>query len=175
MGWISLHPHPVRFPWPCTSLSVDRWDTSWKIENSHLHVIHTVSHSFLLLLEAVTSLLLFQSLQSPHKPLLVDITNIVIGPDLIILWSLQGWEKFTDAVIRWINTNLHGVVFLLWGSYAQKKGSFIDKVQFHRFSQIKIFSSVHITYGMIWSGEIFVVTPIYIGLKFSSFSSLSGK
>ncbi|XP_020626946.1 uncharacterized protein LOC110064258 [Orbicella faveolata] len=39
----------------------------------------------------------------------------------------KGWEKFTDAVIRWINTNLSGVVFLLWGSYAQKKGSFIDK------------------------------------------------
>lgn len=39
----------------------------------------------------------------------------------------KGWEKFTDAVIKWINTNLSGVVFLLWGSYAQKKGSFIDK------------------------------------------------
>ena len=35
--------------------------------------------------------------------------------------------------------------------------------------------SRNITYGMIWLGEIFVVTPIYIGLKFSSFSSLSGK
>lgn len=41
----------------------------------------------------------------------------------------QGWEQFTDAVIRWINSNLTGVVFLLWGAYAQKKGSFIDKVQ----------------------------------------------
>lgn len=39
----------------------------------------------------------------------------------------KGWEKFTDAVIRWINSNLSSVVFLLWGSYAQKKGSFIDK------------------------------------------------
>jgi len=39
----------------------------------------------------------------------------------------KGWEKFTDAVIRWINSNLSGVVFLLWGSYAQKKGSSIDK------------------------------------------------
>lgn len=43
----------------------------------------------------------------------------------------KGWEKFTDAVIRWINTNLSGVVFLLWGSYAQKKGSFIDKKKHH--------------------------------------------
>ncbi|XP_068710171.1 uracil-DNA glycosylase-like isoform X1 [Montipora foliosa] len=39
----------------------------------------------------------------------------------------KGWEQFTDAVIRWINSNLTGVVFLLWGAYAQKKGSFIDK------------------------------------------------
>ncbi|XP_067129348.1 uracil-DNA glycosylase 2-like isoform X1 [Centruroides vittatus] len=39
----------------------------------------------------------------------------------------QGWEKLTDAVIKWLNENLKNVVFLLWGSYAQKKGSFIDK------------------------------------------------
>jgi len=40
----------------------------------------------------------------------------------------QGWEAFTDSVIAWLNRNLHGVVFLLWGSYAQKKGAVIDKV-----------------------------------------------
>jgi uracil-DNA glycosylase len=39
----------------------------------------------------------------------------------------QGWENFTDAVIKWLNANSKGIVFLLWGSYAQKKGSFIDK------------------------------------------------
>ncbi|CAG2173837.1 unnamed protein product [Oppiella nova] len=41
--------------------------------------------------------------------------------------SNRGWEQLTDAVIKWLNTNLSSVVFLLWGSYAQKKGSFIDK------------------------------------------------
>lgn len=40
----------------------------------------------------------------------------------------RGWEKFTDAVISHLNKNLHGIVFILWGSYAQKKGSQIDKV-----------------------------------------------
>ena len=40
----------------------------------------------------------------------------------------KGWEKFTDAVINWINTNLDGVVFLLWGAYAQKKGAYVNKV-----------------------------------------------
>lgn len=39
----------------------------------------------------------------------------------------KGWETFTDAVIHKVNDELENVVFLLWGSYAQKKGSFIDK------------------------------------------------
>jgi len=39
----------------------------------------------------------------------------------------KGWEEFTDAVIRAINDNNEHVVFMLWGSYAQKKGSFIDR------------------------------------------------
>ena len=40
----------------------------------------------------------------------------------------KGWEKFTDAVIRWLNRNNNGLIFLLWGSHAQKKGLAIDKV-----------------------------------------------
>lgn len=40
----------------------------------------------------------------------------------------KGWEKFTDAVISWLNKNKKGLVFMLWGSYAQKKGAHIDKV-----------------------------------------------
>lgn len=38
----------------------------------------------------------------------------------------QGWEKFTDAVIRQVNALPHPVVFMLWGSYAQKKAAFVD-------------------------------------------------
>jgi uracil-DNA glycosylase len=38
----------------------------------------------------------------------------------------KGWETFTDSVIRLINEEKESVVFLLWGSYAQKKGSMID-------------------------------------------------
>jgi len=38
----------------------------------------------------------------------------------------QGWEKFTDAVIRQVNDLPHPVVFILWGSYAQKKAAFVD-------------------------------------------------
>ena len=39
----------------------------------------------------------------------------------------QGWETFTDAVIQKISDELEGVVFLLWGGYAKRKGSKIDK------------------------------------------------
>jgi uracil-DNA glycosylase len=38
----------------------------------------------------------------------------------------QGWENVTDAVIRTISQDREGVVFLLWGAYAQKKEELID-------------------------------------------------
>ena len=39
----------------------------------------------------------------------------------------KGWEIFTDAVIDIVNRKKTGVVFLLWGAYAQKKGHMIDR------------------------------------------------
>lgn len=39
----------------------------------------------------------------------------------------KGWERFTDRLINLINQQRNGVVFLLWGAYAQKKGSAIDQ------------------------------------------------
>lgn len=38
----------------------------------------------------------------------------------------KGWEPFTDAVLRAVNAKAQRVVFLLWGSYAQKKAEGID-------------------------------------------------
>ncbi|KAK2166737.1 hypothetical protein LSH36_36g08032 [Paralvinella palmiformis] len=49
----------------------------------------------------------------------------------------QGWEMLTDAVISWLNKNREGLVFMLWGSYAQKKGACINKTKHH------ILKSVH--------------------------------
>lgn len=43
----------------------------------------------------------------------------------------RGWEIFTDAVVLWLSRNLKGLVFLLWGSYAQKKGRVIDRKRHH--------------------------------------------
>ena len=38
----------------------------------------------------------------------------------------KGWEIFTDAAILQLNDNREGIVFMLWGAYAQKKAEFID-------------------------------------------------
>lgn len=39
----------------------------------------------------------------------------------------QGWETFTDAVIRKLAEERDHLVFILWGGYAQRKGAFIDR------------------------------------------------
>ena len=39
----------------------------------------------------------------------------------------RGWETFTDAVIQTLAREREHLVFILWGSYAQKKGAFIDR------------------------------------------------
>ena len=39
----------------------------------------------------------------------------------------KGWELFTDKIIEILNHKKSGIVFLLWGSYAQKKGQYIDQ------------------------------------------------
>lgn len=40
----------------------------------------------------------------------------------------RGWERFTDAVIRLVNARADPVVFMLWGSYAQKKAAFVESI-----------------------------------------------
>jgi uracil-DNA glycosylase len=39
----------------------------------------------------------------------------------------KGWEQFTDRVVTELNRSGNGIVFMLWGSYAQKKGAHIDR------------------------------------------------
>lgn len=43
----------------------------------------------------------------------------------------RGWETFTDTVIAEINQRLSGIVFLLWGASAQRKGEIIDRQRHH--------------------------------------------
>ena len=39
----------------------------------------------------------------------------------------KGWERFTDAVIRELAARRDGIVYLLWGSHAQRKAGFVDR------------------------------------------------
>lgn len=41
----------------------------------------------------------------------------------------QGWEMFTDAAVRALAEQRENLVFILWGSYAQRKGAFIDRAR----------------------------------------------
>ncbi|WBX74508.1 uracil-DNA glycosylase [Tenacibaculum pacificus] len=58
----------------------------------------------------------------------------------------QGWEEFTDAVIQKISEEKKDVVFLLWGKFAEKKGSIID-IQKHT-----IFKAPHPSPLGAWRG-----------------------
>lgn len=49
----------------------------------------------------------------------------------------KGWEQFTDAAIAALNARREGLVFVLWGSYAQKKGAIINE------SKHLVLKSVH--------------------------------
>jgi uracil-DNA glycosylase len=41
----------------------------------------------------------------------------------------RGWERFTDAVVRLVAARPDPIVFMLWGSYAQKKAAFVQSVE----------------------------------------------
>jgi uracil-DNA glycosylase len=41
----------------------------------------------------------------------------------------RGWETFTDAVVRALATRRENVVYMLWGSYAQRKAAFVDRTK----------------------------------------------
>ena len=46
----------------------------------------------------------------------------------------KGWETFTDAVIKTISDKKEGLIFLLWGAYAQRKGAVINHNKHHVLS-----------------------------------------
>lgn len=43
----------------------------------------------------------------------------------------KGWEQFTDAVITTLSNNQEGLVFLLWGGFAKRKSTLVDKSKHH--------------------------------------------
>jgi len=58
----------------------------------------------------------------------VLLLNAVLSVEMARPGSHQakGWEAFTDEVIRRLSTGRDGLVFMLWGAYAQAKGKIID-------------------------------------------------
>lgn len=75
----------------------------------------------------------------------------------------KGWEEFTDAIIHQVSNQLDGVVFILWGSYAQKKASLIDQHKHH------IISSAHPSplsvYRGFWGSKPFSKANAYLESK----------
>lgn len=94
------------------------------------------------------------SLVNIYKELQQDIADFVIPKHgYLVSWAQQGvlllntvltveagkahshaslgWEQFTDAVIASLNEQSDGIVFLLWGNHAQKKGQYIDRAKHH--------------------------------------------
>ena len=72
----------------------------------------------------------------------------------------KGWEKFTDAVVKILSEQKENLVFILWGSYAQKKGSVIDE------EKHLIIKSVHPSplsvYGGFFGSKPFSQTNSYL-------------
>jgi len=72
----------------------------------------------------------------------------------------KGWEKFTDAVIKILSEQKENLVFILWGSYAQKKGLVIDE------NKHLIIRSVHPSplsaYGGFFGSKPFSQTNAYL-------------
>ncbi|NKI17079.1 uracil-DNA glycosylase [Spongiibacter sp. KMU-166] len=88
------------------------------------------------------------SLQNIYKELHADVGMTIPGHGYLQAWAEQGvlllnnvltveqgqagahqgrgWEQFTDAAVAALNSQREGLVFLLWGSHAQKKGAVID-------------------------------------------------
>jgi len=72
----------------------------------------------------------------------------------------KGWERFTDAVVRILSEQKENLVFILWGSYAQKKGSVIDE------SKHMVIRSAHPSplsaYGGFFGSKPFSQTNAYL-------------
>ena len=56
---------------------------------------------------------------------------LTVTPGAAASHAGKGWERFTDRVIAELSARRDGVVFLLWGRYAQQKGAIVDGTRHH--------------------------------------------
>lgn len=52
---------------------------------------------------------------------------LTVEKDMAASHQGRGWEEFTDRIISVVNEKTNNTVFILWGAYAQKKASFVDR------------------------------------------------
>jgi len=71
------------------------------------------------------------------------------------------WNVFTDAVINLINQQSENIVFLLWGSFAQKKGKLIDRNK-HLVLQTGHPSPLSANRGLWFGNNHFIITNDYL-------------
>jgi len=76
----------------------------------------------------------------------------------------KGWEIFTDSVIRHLNEEKDGIVFLLWGKYAQDKGKIIDDKK-HFVLRAKHPSPMSANYGGWFGNKHFSQANNYLQSK----------
>lgn len=73
----------------------------------------------------------------------------------------KGWEQFTDAVIKVLNDQKEGLVFMLWGKYAQDKGKIIDRNK-HFVLKAKHPSPMSANFGGWFGNKHFSQTNSYL-------------
>jgi uracil-DNA glycosylase len=56
---------------------------------------------------------------------------LTVAPGQAASHGGKGWERFTDRAIRELSERRDGIVFLLWGRYAQQKGAIVDATRHH--------------------------------------------
>lgn len=56
---------------------------------------------------------------------------LTVAPGQAASHAGKGWERFTDRAIRELSERRDGLVFLLWGRYAQQKGAIVDGSRHH--------------------------------------------
>jgi uracil-DNA glycosylase len=56
---------------------------------------------------------------------------LTVSPGRAASHAGKGWERFTDRAIAELSERRDGIVFLLWGRYAQQKGSVVDRTRHH--------------------------------------------
>ena len=54
---------------------------------------------------------------------------LTVAPGQAASHAGKGWEQFTDRAIRELSERREGIVFLLWGRYAQQKGAIVDRTR----------------------------------------------